>query len=355
MKKILILLTLIVAVSINSAMGAVGAVALGCSPVGGAIALNAAGVIAGITGVGVPAGALGAGVFTEVWTGEMNKAFKMADEAIGWYKRIRAYDDKVENDVIHFVNIGGSPKVLINNTTYPIGISALKDTDKPIGLDKYQTERTIVTDDELHAISYDKMSSTIERHKNSIEERKYAKAIHALAPAENKVGAPVIATSGAALDGRKALTKADILRLKKEFDRLKVPSGQRVLVLCADHVNDLLALDQNFERQYHNYEEGKIGRTLGFDVYEYADCPHYIAATGKKKPFGAAVDEAQHTMASVAFADTKCMRADGSLKMYYLKSENNPATQASEVNFRKYSICLPLGEDCIGAIYSAKA
>ena len=296
-----------------------------------------------------------AGVFKEVWTGYMNKAFKTTEEQVGWYKRIRSYDQYVDNDVIHFVNIGGAPKVLVNNTTYPIGISALHDADKPIGLDKFQTERTVVSDDELHAVSYDKMGSTVERHKEAIEEKKFAKAIHALAPNQNTAKAPVVATSGAANSGRKAFTLADLLKLKSAFDKLKVPASDRVLVLCPDHVNDLLALDQKFANQYANYESGKIGRTYGFEVYEFVDCPHYNATTGVKLPFGAEVVDGTHTMASVAFAASKAMRADGAAKMYYRKAENAPDTQASEVNFRKYSICLPLGEDCLGAIYSAKA
>lgn len=287
----------------------------------------------------------------------MNKAFKLSEEAIGWYKRIRSFDQYVNNDVIHFTNIGGKPEVLINNTTYPIGITTLTDADKPIGLDKYQTKRTVVTDDELHACSYDKMGSVIERHKESIEERKYAKAIHALAPAKNEKGAPVIATSGAVsvIDPtRKAITIADILKLKKAFDDLKVPMNQRVLVLCPDHANDLLAIDERFAGQHANHETGKITRKFGFDIYEFVDNPYYNATTGVKAAFGA-VPTANDTMASVAFADSKCMRADGSLSMYYKEAKNNPDTQASEVNFKKYSICLPLGTDCIGAIYSAKA
>ncbi len=354
MKRIFSLVVLLAAVAVNSVVGAALASAVGAPTGWGAVAANAVGIASGAMGGLLPAGSLGAGVFTEVWTGYMNKAFKLTEEMVGWYKRIRSYDQYVENDVIHFTNIGGKPEVLINNITYPIGISTLSDTDKPIGLDKYQTERTVVSDDELHAISYDKMGSTIERHKESIEEKKFARAIHALAPNRSANGAPVVATTGEADEGRKVLTRKDILKLKKAFDKLKVPASDRILVLCPDHVNDLLLLDQKFAKQYADYESGKIGRTLSFEVYEYVDCPHYNAATGEKLPFGAVV-EASHTMASVAFAASKAMRADGTNKMYYKKAENNPDTQASEVNFRKYAICLPLGEDCIGAIYSAKA
>ena len=107
----------------------------------------------------------------EIWTGEMIKAFRTAPEALGWLQRIRSYNQYVENDVIHFTEIGGDPAVLVNNTTYPLNITALTDADKPISLDKFDTEATPVTDDELHAISYDKMASVQERHRDALREK----------------------------------------------------------------------------------------------------------------------------------------------------------------------------------------
>lgn len=353
MKFILTIISLVACLAINSIMGATIASVFGATPTVGVVATNIIAIVSAVMGGFAPANALGAGVFAEVWTGYLNKAFKLSDEAIGWYKRIKSFDQHVENDVIHLVNCGVKPEVLINTTTYPIGISTIEDADKPIGLDKYQTNRTVVTDDTLHAISYDKMASDIDLHKEAVEEKKYAKAIHAIAPSEHVAGAPVIATTGEVYEGRKRLTIVDILKLKKAFDDLKVPLSQRVLVLCSDHANDLLSLDQKFADQYANHETGKIGRKFGFDIYEFVDNPLYNATTGKKIAFGA-VAGADDTVASVAFVDSKCMRADGSLKMYYKKAENNPDTQQSEVNFRKYSICLPMGTDCIGAVYSAK-
>lgn len=354
MKRIVAFIMAIGCLAVNCAMGAGIATVIGAPPVAGAIGMNVISGISSAVGGFMPSGVAGAGVFTEVWTGYLNKAFRNGEDSIGWYKRIRSFDQHVNNDVIHLVNVGVKPEVLINNTTYPIGISTIADADKAVSLDKYQTKRTVVTDDTLHAISYDKMASDIDLHKEAVEEKKYAKAIHALAPTENAAGAPVVATSGATFDGRKRLTLADILKVKAAFDKLKVPMSERILVLCPDHANDLLELDQKFANQYADHETGKIGRKFGFEIYEFVDCPLYNTTTGKKIAFGA-VPTANDTVASVAFAAGKAMRADGSLTMYYKKAENNPDTQQSEVNFRKYSICLPMGTDCIGAIYSAKA
>ncbi|HRS19627.1 MAG TPA: hypothetical protein P5243_08985, partial [Bacteroidales bacterium] len=180
------------AVMFNCLTGGIIAMLLGVAPVMGAVAMNAVGAFAPKGEKGV----LMAGIYAEVWTGEMIKAFRNSMESLGWINRIRSYDQYAQNDVIHFVNLGGDPTVLVNNTTYPIGIENLNDADKAISLDKFQTKATRVTDDELYAITYDKMGSVIERHRESIDQKKYAKALHALAPSSHAAKTPVLLTTG---------------------------------------------------------------------------------------------------------------------------------------------------------------
>ena len=218
MKKVLMFA---IAILFNCLVGSMLASFVGIAPGIGALSLNGASLVLG--GI-IPGGSLGAGLYAEVWTGEMIKKFRDPAESLGWYGKIRSYDQYAQNDVIHFVHIGGDPTVLVNNTSYPLGIETLADADKPIGLDKYQTKATAITDDEVNAITYDKMGSVIERHKASIDEKKYAKAIHALAPSSHAVSTPVIVTTGDLdADGlRKVIKRADIIALKKAFDKMKV-------------------------------------------------------------------------------------------------------------------------------------
>lgn len=161
-------LSMVCAVAFNSTAGAAVAYAVGIPAGVGAVAGN---VVAAFAGQFAPAGALRAGVLTEIWTGEMIKAFRTSAESLGWYDRIRSYDQYVENDVIHFTEIGGDPNVLVNNNTYPLDIETLEDADKPISLDKFDTTATPVTDDELHACSYDKMGSVQESLRDSLREK----------------------------------------------------------------------------------------------------------------------------------------------------------------------------------------
>jgi hypothetical protein len=350
MKFLMRLSMLLCALLFNCVTGGVLGASVGMSPAVGAIAMNVTSVIVGNC---IPAGSFGSGLLTEVWTGHMVKAMRVSADRLGWYNKIRSFDQYAENDVIHLVHIGVDPTVLINNTTYPLAIETLADADKAISLDKYQTKPTSITDDELHAISYDKMASVIERHRDAIDAVKYKKAIHSIAPAEDGDKTPVLLTSGdASTDGtRKTITREDIIAMKSKFDAMKVPVDGRVLVLCNEHVNDLLESDQKFADQYYNYTTGKISNLYGFEVYEFQDCPYYTATTKKKVEYGASVSGKQQ--ASVAFYAPRMMRANGTTKAYMSEARNNPTTQANLVNFRTYSICMPMKNECIGAIVSA--
>lgn len=352
MKKFLFALVgMVMALSVNAGIGAVGAVAIGVPAIYGSIALNA--VSLGVSSA-MPTGILRAGVFTEVWTGYAIKKFREAAESLGWYNKIRDFSQYAENDVIHFVNIGGDPTVLVNNTTYPLGIETLDDADKAISLDKYQSLPTRVTDDELYAVSYDKMATVIERHREAISEKKFTRAIHGIAPDGNTPATPVVYTTGSVEDSRKILTVQDIIKLKKRFDKLKVPAADRILVLCADHVADLLLNDQKFAQQYYNYTSGKICNLYGFEVYEYNETPYYDTTTDAKVPYGS-VPAANDRQASIAFCAGRMMRANGTTKTYAAESKNNPTMQENLISFRTYSICLPLKKEAMAAIVSAKA
>jgi len=355
MKKILFaLMGILLSVCANTAFGAGIAHVVGVAPAIGAVALNGVAVVSSLVGGIKPSDALCAGVYTEIWTGELIKAFRTAAEQVGWYNAIRNYDNYVKHDVIHFVDLGGDPTILVNNTTYPLEIESLDDGDKAVKLDKYQSKPTRITDDELHAISYDKMASVIDRHKEAFFETKFSRAIHAIAPAENTSKTPVILTSGAESDGRKIMTRHDIVSLKKKFDKAKAPKEGRILVLCADHVADLLENDQKFAQQYYNYESGRITKMYGFDIYEYDECPYFNVTTLKKVAYGAVTTD-NDMQSSVAFSTKRVMRADGSTKSYLKEAANNPETQENLFSMRTYTICLPLKAEALGAIVSAKA
>ncbi len=335
------------AVLFNCLTGGLFAAAVGVAPVAGAVAMN---VIAMIPN-SAPANAFRATVYTEIWTGEVVKQFSAAEED-SFLNGVPDYSRFAENDVIHLVDAGVNPDVLINNTTYPIDVQNISDTDVTISLDKYQTKATPITDDELYACSYDKMNLRKEQHGDAIAENKHNKAIHAFAPAADTASTPIIATTGEVTDGgRRRLTKNDVIAAKQKLDKLKVPKQGRRLVLCSDHIADLLLQDQRFADQFYNYTTGKIANLYGFEVYEFSNNPVYTVA-GAKKSFGAVASTGEFE-ASVIFYVKNMMTAKGSTKMYYSEAKTDPQNQRNLINFRHYFVALPKVTRGTAAIMSA--
>lgn len=337
----------ICAIMFNLLMGALFAVLLGVPIVAGMLFMVVIGTV--MSFAPAPKCALRAGVYTEIWTGELVKALREF-LAGSWLEGIPDQSSIVNNDVIHLVDVGVDPDVLINNTTYPIPLQALEDKDIAVSLDKFQTKVTPITDDELYAISYDKMSRVKESHANAINDAKFAKAAHALCAKEHTAKTPVLKTTGEAdpETGRLKLTVNDLIKLKRALDNLKVPTTNRRLVLCPDHVNDLLLTDQKFREQYNiNRTTGTVGTLYGFDIYTYGDNPIYTVA-GKKKEVHATA-EVGAFQCSFAFYTPRVFKATGSTKMYYSEAATDPEYQRNKINFRHYFICLPKKADA-GAV-----
>lgn len=285
-----------------------------------------------------------AGVYKEVWTGELVKSLREFMSG-SWLEGISDSSALVNNDTIHLVDVGVDPDVLIDNTTYPIDLQSLDDKDLTISLSKFQTKVTPITDDELYAISYNKIARVKESHANAIADAKFAKAAHAFCAKKNGVNTPILKTSGEKdAAGRRKMTTKDVLEMKRAMDNLKVPTSNRRLVLSPDHVNDLLETDQNFKEQYNiNRNEGKVGRLYGFDIYEFVNTPYYSKA-GVKKDLGVSPAEGEF-QCSFAFYTKRVFKATGSTKMYWSAAENDPEYQRNKINFRHYFIAMPKKND----------
>ena len=340
--KLKMLFLSLVSLAFNSVMGVTVGGALGVAPLEGAIGAN---VLAAVCGTMLPDGVARAGVLREVWTGELVKHLRGLMAAT-WLDGVPDSSSLVDNDVIHLVDVGVDPEVLINNTTYPILPETLTDADIPIGLDKFQTRPTSVTDDELHALSYDKMTRVKEAHGNSINDGKFTKAAHALCATSHTSTTPVLVTTGErdASTGRLKMTVQDIINMKRSMDNLGVPAQNRRLVLCSDHVNDLLETNQSFKEQYNiNRNEGTVGRLFGFDIYEFGNTPLYTTA-GVKKAVGATASTGEFKC-SFAFYTPRVFKATGSMKMYYSDAASDPQNQRNLISFRHYFICMPKKAD----------
>src|SRR5690606_38542778 len=104
---------------------------------------------------------------------------------------------------------------------------------------------------------YDKPGSVSRQHRETIEETSGEHGLHICAPQADTASTPVLQSSGPDDGtGRARLISADLIRLKKAYDDLKIPKMGRILILCNEHIQDLLLEDQDFKNQYQNHKEG---------------------------------------------------------------------------------------------------
>lgn len=348
-----IILQAVTALLLNTLSGATLAFLLGIPPIWGAILAIVGSVLLSIYLPASKYPILRAGVLTEIWTGELVKQLRRSEGAT-WLDGIPDASSLAENDVIHLVDVGIDPDVLINNTSYPIEVQELKDGDIALKLDKFQTKPTPVTDDELYASSYDKMARVKESHAIAISNAKFVKAAHAFCAQKHTPQTPVLKTTGEKDQetGRVKMVMADVINLKRALDKLSVPAVGRRLVLCSDHVNDLLGSDQNFEKQYNiDRTDGRVGRLYGFDIFEFDFTPIYTTA-GVKKSVGAKAETGEF-QCSFAFYDQRVFRCTGSTKMYYSEAGTDPQHQRNLINFRHYFLAMPKKQDAGAVIMSA--
>jgi hypothetical protein len=345
------LLAALIALLVCAAFGSLVAHLVGIPLWIGALGMVAVGV--GMSFVRLPGG-LRAGVYVEVWTRQVVEHYTHAMEGT-FLDGVPDFSQYADNNVIHLSDVSGDPTVLVDNTTYPLDIEELEDGDISIKLSKFETKATGVTDDELYSLAYDKMALVKTRHGNRLSESILDKSIHAFAPSEDTTETPVLLTTGEADEtGRKKLQRVDIISLRRKLDKLKVPKSGRRLVLCSDHISDLLECDQKFQGQYHDYSTGVIAKMYGFEIYEAANCPLFDSSTKQKKSFGA-VATAKDFEASVFFYVPRMFKCKGSTKMYYSKAENDPVNKRNLVSFTTRFVALPQKkEKAVGAIISAK-
>lgn len=252
--------------------------------------------------------------------------------------------DASEMNQIHIPTSIFSPTVLINNTTYPIALQAYDDAEVTVNLDKYQTLATTLSDDQIIGASYRQIDFVTRSHTRTINQKKYLKAIHALAPNTNAADKPVLLTTGDAVttgsNKRLRCRYEDLVALAAQADALGWPTDGRRLVLSDDHKNDLLLDRKNFGDQLVNYKTGQPAPVIaGWNIYMNVGNPYYNSVT--KLAFGSA-PSATNFRASVAFMPENVAKKTGLTKQYFADAKTDPQNQTNRLNYRHYFIVLPM-------------
>lgn len=283
--------------------------------------------------------------FPEVWEGRVRHNLEKGATA-DFLDGVQELDGDVEQmgeeNLIHIPTTEFNPEVIVNNKTYPIAVQEYTDDTVIVKLDKYQTLRTKVTDDQVIGASYDKIDAVTRAHINSINARKYKKALHSLAPDTDTAETPVLEIAGT------ECTYEDLVNLKDKLDELEWPEEGRRLVLCNKHWNALLKDRKNFGDQLVNYRSGQVSPVIaGFEIKKYIASPHYNGKT--KKAFGE-VPTRGDKPASVCFVVENARKKTGLTKQYFSEASADTANQASFLNYRHYFIALPVDKRYVAAL-----
>jgi hypothetical protein len=222
-----------------------------------------------------------------------------------WLNRFGNFDAFVHANTINLSEIGAEPEVVKDNNTWPLTPAQRTDTGIAIPLATFDTKPTHITNVEELETNYSKTESAVEQHVAALRNQVCKSAAYNIAPAKHSVDTPVLKTSGADRgDGNRRLTYADVLALRKEFNKANMPMEGRVLLLSSDHEADLMLEDS--DRYNAVMQSGKIA---GFDVYVENRTPFYTESGNKS---AATATEGQQS--SIAFVASETMRAMGDVK-----------------------------------------
>lgn len=217
----------------------------------------------------------------------LNRAFN-ADEYV------------VGGSIVHIPQAGAPSTVVRNRTTVPATAVKRTDTDVTYTLDEYTTDPRLITDIDKKELSYDKRTSVIREDMGALMEVAGDNMLYRWAqniPAGNKIattGALAAATAPGATGNRKIITEADIRSAQTALNKQNLPAEDRVMVLTADMLNQLMA-DNNLKyafQQVINLKEGAVGRLYGFDLYVRSSVLRETTAAAVKLPEAAnAIDD----------------------------------------------------------------
>lgn len=309
--------------------------------------------------------------YPELWLNRVDNKLKTGDIA-PWLDGIEEINADLsminggamnEINQIHIPSTDMDIDILINNNVYPIPVQNYADGTITMSLDKYQTKQIPISDDQAIGSSYAKIDNVTGLMVQGMLISKFSKAIYSIGPAANTANTPVLVTTGRSgnydadgkeiilFDGdRLCLTYFDLVKHKKQYDDNKVPLMDRRLVLCSDHINDLLLDRRRFGDLLNNLNAGTIAPVIaGFKTYQYLVNPVY---NGTNKLAYESVPEDGQWAGSVSFYGPNIGKKTGMTRQYYKPSVIDTENQSNTLAYRHYFMASPKRNQYIGAIVS---
>lgn len=269
---------------------------------------------------GAPAGSLSMAVTKEIWMNSIIEGL-FADNSF-LSKAFNADEFVEQGKTVHIPNSGAASSVTKNRSSYPATAQKRTDTDLTFDLDEFTTDPIHIPNAETVELSYNKRESVIRQDKAAIIESASEAILYSWLPASTysilTTGASVAPHTSSATGYRKALVKADVLRLMNKFNEDNVPQVGRYLVLDAVMYGQLLESLTEKESQAFfataDVQKGILGQLLSFNIMMRSRVGVYTGPGVKKlwSAAGAATDRA----AGIAFYTNSVCAAKGEVKMF---------------------------------------
>lgn len=206
----------------------------------------------------------------------------------------------VDGHLVHVPNAGAAPSVTENRSTFPGTVTSRTDTDLNYEIKELSTDPFRIGNAEEVELSYDKRASILYASVAALSEAADTALLKSWVP----TGFTKVLTSGAstpahlvsATGNRKKVTLADILEVKKEFDKANIPMQGRCAALDYSMMAELLdALTANQYNAFLNSadaQKGVVGELYGFTFYQRSEVLRTVAAGTSLATTDAATDGA---------------------------------------------------------------
>lgn len=259
----------------------------------------------------------------EIWESSIVEGLFADNSFLGRAINHSAFAD---NKTVHVPNAGSAPEVTKNRDSYPAQAGSRTDYDLSYNLDEFTTAPIHIKNVEEVELSYDKRSSILGATQAALKEAVAVDVLKKWVPS----GYTLVKTTGSAVahhlasqtGNRKAVTLADIVAVKKEFDKANIPLEGRCLMLdyemYAELLDALSAAQSNAFLASADTARGIVGKLYGFDVYMRSDVLRTVQNGATLASSAAATDQA----AAIAWSDKAVSVAQGQTEVF--EAEGDP-------------------------------
>lgn len=176
---------------------------------------------------------------------------------------------------VHVPNAGNPPGVVKNRKVFPAQVNDRTDIDLEFEIDEYTTDPVRIPNADTVELSYNKRESVTKNTKDKLRDEVAMDVLYKWAPT---TAARIVATTGAdvaaylpsATGNRKGFVRKDVSTLQLKFNKDRVPTDGRYLLVDADMYQQLV--DDMTDAQANNFlaqadlANGIVGKLYGFNI-----------------------------------------------------------------------------------------